>query len=222
MNRHTAHDHMRVNRHIQEPCGDMCGHSQHVNAHAQHTDTHVNAAHEPYEHTRAHTEHRDGHGNTQHMTRTAPNTHTRRQPHRRSRGSCRRRAHMRHSAAPSLGVGSCTARCGGRKLCAGSLRGSSGRLGEGAGERGVSTRWAHALPRPPSRQGTHGHSRGSRGSLGCTPGRWHPRSWGGSGTPRPPHTAGPGHPGGRRRRLQRTRGQALGACGWPSHPARGP
>lgn len=82
---------------------------------------------------------------------------------------------------------------------------------------GVSTWRARALPSlPPSpSQGTHGHSRGSRGSRGCTPGTWLPRSPGGSGTARPPHTAGPRSPGGHRRRLQRTWGHALGTCSGP-------
>lgn len=72
-------------------------------------------------------QHRDDHGATQHRA------HARRRPHLRSGGSCRRRAHTSHTAAPSLGGGSCTDRSGGRRLSAGSLRRSSGRLGAGTG-----------------------------------------------------------------------------------------
>lgn len=69
---------------------------------------------------------------------------------------------------------------------------------------------------------THGCSRGSCGSRGCTPGRRRPCSQHGSGTSRLPRTAGPGHPVGRRCRLQATRGQALGIRGWPSGSTRAP
>lgn len=83
--------------------------------------------------------------------------------------------------------------------------------------------WAHGADTaalPASHKGTHGHSRGSRGSRGCTPGRWSPYSQGGSGIRHPLHRAGPGHPGGHRHRLQGTQSQALDAYGWPPAPLR--
>lgn len=154
---------------------------------------------------------------TRSTSHTYTHTHTRGQPHLRNRGSCMHQAHTCRTAVPSLAVGSCTARCGDRRLRAGNLRESSGRLEEG--EEGVSARGEHAsslpCPTPSPHQGTHGYSQGSRGSWGCTPGRWLPRSRDGSGTARLPHTAGPRSPRGHRHRLQRTWGHALGTCGGP-------
>lgn len=91
----------------------------------------------------------------------------------RSRGSCMFQAHMCHTAALSLGAGSCTARCGGHRLHAGSHPQSSGR----------------------------GHRRGSHGNQGCTPGRWHLCSQGGSGTSCLHCRAGLRTPGGHSYRL---------------------
>lgn len=123
---------------------------------------------------------------------------TPRQPHLRRRGSCRCRAHTRHTAALSRGAGSCTAHCEGRRLRAASRPQSSGRLG-GQEAGGCA---AGRAARPASREDTYGHRRGSRGGRGCTPGRRRPCSRGGSDTARLPRRPRPGRPGGRSCRLQ--------------------
>lgn len=178
----------------------------HMTVHAQHTVlTWPCAGTAAGTHAGAHAARcRDDTGRT-HMARDRPTARA----HLHSRGSCRCLARTCHTAAPSPGAGRGTARCGSRRTCAGSPRRSSGRLDKDG------RAWAcggdtPALPAP--RTGTHGHSRGSRGSRGCTPGRWCPRSLGGSGTSRSPCRAGPGNPGGHRCRLQGT-GVRSRACG---------
>lgn len=87
-----------------------------------------------------------------------------------SRGSYRHLAHTHHSAAPSLGAGSYTARLWGHRWYARNHQQSSGR----------------------------GCSWGSCGSQGCTPGKWCLCSRDGSGMPRPLRSVDPGPPEGHR------------------------
>lgn len=103
---------------------------------------------------------------------------------------------------------------------AGYIQGAVGGAVAGWGGRrvGVGTEWA--VPPPASCRDTHGHRRGSRGSQGCTPGRWCLCSQGGSDTPRLHCRAGPGPPGGRSRRLQET-GPAMGTGVALLHPPPG-
>lgn len=137
------------------------------------------------------------------QTGPAPGAHSHLPTHLRSKGSCRHLAHMCHTAAPSRGAGSCIAHSGGRRLRAGSLRQSSGRLRTRIV---VGMQWRPHPPPPASSLGTHGHSWGSHGSRGCIPGRRCLCSRGGSGTNLLPRRAGPGLPGDRRCTLRGNNG----------------